>query len=199
MKMDTEKALENLRQLVQRMSPVGEAEWEALGSIWQPFEAGRKEVLTTAGEVERWLYFVVQGVQRVYYADDAGREATIVFMYPPSFGGVLDAFLLQKPAAYYFETLTPSVFLRTSYTQLNELMLQYPGIERMIRTGLTQTFSGILQRLAELQCFTAEEKFRSLLKRSPHVLQLIPHKYLANYLGMDATNFSKLLGTVRIG
>jgi hypothetical protein len=36
------------------------------------------------------------------------------------------------------------------------------------------------------------------LQRSPHILQLVPHKYLANYLGIDATNFSKLLNRVRI-
>jgi hypothetical protein len=36
------------------------------------------------------------------------------------------------------------------------------------------------------------------LQRSPHILNLVPHKYLASYLGMDATNFSKLLGSVKI-
>jgi len=60
------------------------------------------------------------------------------------------------------------------------------------------TFAGVLERQIELQCFSAEEKFKALLKRSPHVLNLIPHKYLASYLGIDATNFSKLLGTVRL-
>jgi hypothetical protein len=55
-----------------------------------------------------------------------------------------------------------------------------------------------LQRLAELQCFSSEEKFRSLLQRSPHILQLVPHKYLANYLGIDATNFSKFINRIRI-
>ena len=57
---------------------------------------------------------------------------------------------------------------------------------------------GVLERQIELQCFSAEEKFRSLLKRSPHVLQIIPHKYLASYLGIDATTFSKLMSSVRL-
>ncbi|MGZ3937906.1 MAG: hypothetical protein ACXVLT_04300 [Flavisolibacter sp.] len=41
----------------------------------------------------------------------------------------------------------------------------------------------VLEQVVELQCFTAEEKFRQLLKRSPHVLNPIPHKYLASYMG----------------
>ena len=198
MKMDTEKGLSLLQQVTKAIHPLNSEEWDSFSTIWQPLESKRKTVLTSIGETERYLYFVLEGVQRVYYTDDKDREATLVFMYPPSFGGVLDSFLLQNHSPYFFETLTPSLFLRTSYPQLNELMDRYPAIEKLIRKGLTNVIKGLLERQVELQCFSAEEKFRTLLKRSPHVLQLIPHKYLANYLGMDATNFSKLLGSVRI-
>ena len=198
MKMDTGKGLSQLQLVTSAIHPLNKEEWDSFSSIWQPLECKRKIVLTSIGETEKYLYFVVDGIQRVYYTDDKDREATLVFMYPPSFAGVLDSFLLQKQSAYFFETLTPSSFLRTSFLQLNGLMDQYPAIEKLIRKGLTNVIKGLLERQVELQCFTSEEKFRALLKRSPHVLQLIPHKYLANYLGMDATNFSKLLGSVRI-
>jgi hypothetical protein len=56
--------------------------------------------------------------------------------------------------------------------------------------------SGLEERLVEIQCFNSEDKLRSLLKRSPHILQLVPHKYLASYLGIDATNFSKLINKI---
>ena len=60
-------------------------EWEEFATIWKPFEARRKTLLTKAGETERYLYFVLEGVQRGFYAADDGREATIVFTYPVSF------------------------------------------------------------------------------------------------------------------
>jgi hypothetical protein len=77
-------------------------------------------------------------------------------------------------------------------------MQHHTGIEILIRQGLTIALSGVLERLVELQCFSSEEKFRTLLRRSPHILGLVPHKYLANYLGINATNFSKLINSVRI-
>jgi hypothetical protein len=77
-------------------------------------------------------------------------------------------------------------------------MVKSKAVESMINNGLMMAFSGVLERLVELQCFSSEEKFKKLLKRSPHVLQLVPHKYLANYLGIDPTNFSKLINHVRI-
>jgi CRP-like cAMP-binding protein len=137
-------------------------------------------------------------VQRIYHFDEQDREATILFTYAPSFGGVLDSLMLQQPSRYFYETLTPSTFLRAPYGELQKLMLSRPAVEIMIRQGLTMALSGVLERLVELQCFSSEEKFKKLLQRSPHILQLVPHKYLANYLGIDATNFSKLINKVRI-
>ncbi len=180
---------------IQTLTP--EAELDFL-QIWQPFEAKRKEILTFAGNTEMYLYFVVEGVQRIYYLDDLDREATLVFTYSPSFGGVLDSLLLQTKSAYYYETLTPSIFLRAPINQLLNVMQNHNSIEMMVRKGLTVAMAGLLGRLVELQCYSAELRFTELLKRSPHILQLVPHKYLANYLGMDATNFSKLINKVKI-
>ena len=130
--------------------------------------------------------------------EDNDKDATLVFTYAGSFSGVVDSFLLQQPSKYYLETLTSSSFIRTNFDQLNALMKKYHNVETFVRKSLAYTLAGVLERQIEMQCFTAEEKFKVLLRRSPHVLQMIPHKYLASYLGLDATTFSKLLGSVRI-
>lgn len=194
----SKSALDALRTTIEQVYPLPEEEMTALLAIWRPLEVKRKVVLVAQGDTSTFLYFVVKGLQRVYYLDDQGREATLVFTYAPSFGGVLDSFLLQQPSRYYYETLTPSTFLKISFAELDHLMGRYPTIERLIRLGTTATLSGLLERLVEIQAFSSEEKFRALLARSPHILQLVPHKYLANYLGIDATNFSKLVNKVRI-
>lgn len=191
-------SLIQLRNLVERVYPLPEPEWQAFAGIWQPFSAKRKEIITATGEREKYLYFVMEGLQRVYYLDEYDREATLVFTYAPSFGGVLDAMMLRQSSRYAYETLTPSVFLRTPYDEVERLMKENPAVETMIRKGLANVLSGLLERLVEIQCYSSEDKFKRLLQRSPHILQMIPHKYLASYLGIDATNFSKLINKVRI-
>lgn len=190
--------LQQLRELVSIVKPLTDEEWDAFSAIWQPYTAKRKEILTMAGEKERYIYFVTEGVQRVYYYDERDREATIVFSYAPSFGGVLDAFMLQQPASYFYETLTPSSFYRAGFQDFQSMLEKYHTLQKTITFSLSRTISGMLERMVELQCYSSEEKFKSLLQRSPHILQLVPHKYLANYLGMDPTNFSKLINKVRI-
>ena len=198
MRVALPSALSHLQTAVRQILALEGEVWDDFAAIWQPLEAKRKVILTAEGDTEKYVYFVLEGVQRAYAVSDDGRESTLVFTYPYSFSGVADSFLLQQPSRYFFETLTPSVFLRATFRHLDEVMLKHHTVERMLRLAVSHTLAGVLVRQIELQSFTAEQRFRALMKRSPHILQLVPHKYLASYLGMDATNFSKFLGNIRL-
>lgn len=188
----------NLKKVIDAIHPLKEDEWNDFTAIWQPVRHKRKTILTAAGETERHLYFVLEGVQRAFFVDDHHPETTVVFTYPYSFSGIADSFLTQRPSKYFLETLTASRMLRTTHQQVQQLMDRYHNFERWVRLSTSFAFMGVIERQIELTCYSAEEKFRTLLRRSPHVLQIIPHKYLASYLGIDPSTFSKLMASVRI-
>lgn len=196
--MQLDQSLQKLRAFTFAIQPLSDVEWSDFASIWSESEAKRKTILTAKGETEKMLYFITEGVQRAFYLTADDKEATLVFTYPFSFSGVADSFLTQTPSKYFFETLTQSEFLKTTHAQVAVLLDKYPNIERMISKATAFALKGALERQIELQTFSAEQKFTTLLSRSPQVLRLIPHKYLASYLGMDAATFSKLLSSVRV-
>jgi len=191
-------SFESLRQYVNSIHPFSDTEWDMFAALWKHRSAKRKEQLTVPGRAENRLYFVCGGIQRIYYCDDAGREATLVFTYAPSFGGVIDSLLTHTPSKYYYETLTASVFLEADFRQIENLARNVPSVDALIKKACYQTLAGVLERLVEVQCYPSEQRFRTLLERSPHILTLIPHKYIANYLGIDAGNFSKFINKIRI-
>ncbi len=192
-------SLRHLTSFINNIHPLPLAALTDFLAPWQECNFPRKTLLTRTGDREKYLYFVTEGIQRVFYRGDDEKEATIIFSYPYSFTGVADSFLSQRSSLFYFETLTKSSFLRVAHTEMAALTVRHHAVETLIRKAVSGALAGALERQIELQCFSAEQKFRILLKRSPHVLNLIPHKYLASYLGIDATTFSKLLGSVRIG
>ena len=187
-----------LQKTINNIHPLTEKDFEDFYALLKPFSAKRKEILTLAGAEEKYLYFIIEGLQRMYYLDEQNREATLLFTYSGNFGGVLDSMMNHKPSMFYYETLSPSTFLRASFQQVETLAQSNLEIELLIKKGLIGAFSGVLERLVEIQCFSSEEKFKQLLLRSPHILQIVPHKYLANYIGIDASNFSKLVNSVKI-
>ncbi|GAA4447382.1 Crp/Fnr family transcriptional regulator [Nibrella saemangeumensis] len=189
---------EALQKLVFKTYPLPDDEWQAFAACWHPVNYKRRTVITAAGEVERYLYFVLEGVQRAYYLGEGHKEVTLIFSYTGSFSGIADSFQLQRPSRYYLETLTASRFLRMTYSDFAQLIDKHPAISRWAHLATAQAMSGLMDRYIEIATYSAEEKFRVLLTRSPHVLQLIPHKYLASYLGLDPTTFSKLMASVKL-
>lgn len=186
-----------LKEQVFRVHPLDDDAFEALSKPWEEVLFGRKQLITRAGETEKYLYLVIEGIQRAYF-QHGDREPTLVFSFHPSFSGVIDSFFTQTPSKFQLETITQSKLIRIHYNDLNNLMQQYRSIESWVRIATTWVLAGTLERQVELMAYTAEEKFTALLKRSPHVLNLIPHKYLASYIGVDPATFSKLLGSVKL-
>jgi len=193
-----EESYRSFERTVNAFGILNSEELDQFYALFKPISYSRKSVLTEAGSTEKYLYFVLEGVQRVVFQDDLGHEATILFTYQGNFGGVLDSMLTGRKTKYTYETLTKSTLLRANIKEVRDLGKIYPAINQLLFEGLLFAFSGLLERLVEIQCYSAEEKFRILLIRSPHILQLVPHKYLANYIGIDATNFSKLLNSVKL-
>lgn len=192
--------MEPFKQLynhINSVSPIDDELWAKLSVCWHEVELGRKQVITHVDEVEKYLYFVVDGVQRAYI-ERGDKDATLVFGYTGSFSGIVDSFLLQQPSKYCLETITRSKLLRINYHDFNRLTEEFRSLETWTRTALTHTLAGTLERNIELLSYSAEERFTTMLRRSPQVLNLIPHKYLASYIGVDPTTFSKMLGKVKL-
>ena len=186
-----------LYQQIVDVHPVDEIAWQEMCVCWHEIELGRKQTITSIDAIEKYMYFVADGVQRAFIERN-GKEATLVFSYTHSFSGIIDSFLLQQPSRYCLETITRSKLLRIHFNDFSKLLNKHRCIETWARVALTQALAGTLQRNIELLSYTAEERFTTLLRRSPQVLNMLPHKYLASYIGVDPTTFSKLLGRVKL-
>lgn len=199
--MKANPIIEHLNLLKDHIQPIAvfsEEDWEEFFKLWKTVKIPKRRVLTRQGEIEPYLYFVIEGVQRIYHLSEEGKETTIIFSYPHSFSGVLDSALTNSSSEYYFETLSESILLKASASEFLELANKRPAISQFIRIALAHNIKGLLTRLVEIQSLKAEEKFRFFMARSPHMLHIVPHRYLANYLGIDPTNFSKFINKIII-
>ena len=137
------------------------------------------DLIVVPGQIQKELYFVKSGVQMSY------------FETPESFSS-------QTPSKYYLTCLEDSVMEYLSYEDMQLLLKKSHSFERLIRKMTEAVLAGLINRHIELHSQSMEERFLTFCKRSPHLLHLVPHKHLASYLGIDATNFSKLFNKVKI-
>lgn len=186
-----------MKDYFQKIHPVDDEILDEYLAAWTPVEFPRKSIITSAGETERYLYFVHEGIQKAYYIY-GDKIHVMAFTYPPSISGIPESFLTQTPSKYYLECLTDSRMQRISFRRHQELMRRFRPIETLFRKGTEKLLIGVLERHYELLAYDIETRFRSFTARSPHLLTMVPHKDLASYLRIDPTNFSKLLGRIKL-
>jgi CRP-like cAMP-binding protein len=174
-----------------------EADYRLLTAKLRTKHLAKGTPLVTPGQVQHEFYFVRSGVQMSFFEADHHPQV-IAFTYPPGVCAIPESFCAQTPSRYALTCLSESQLDYLTFGELQALLDQSHPIERLFRRMTEAVLAGVINRHLELHTLSMEERYKTFCRRSAHLLQLVPHKYIASYLGIDATNFSKLYNTVRI-
>lgn len=175
---------------------IGTADYELLTRNLKTKTFKKGDFITLAGQTQRELYLVKSGAQMSYF-DTENKTHVMAFTYPPNLCAIPESFQFQTPSKYFLTCLTDSELDYITFDELQKLFDQSQQIERLFRRMTEAVLAGMINRHIELHSMTIEERYKTFCQRSPHLLQLVPHKYIASYLGIDPTNFSKLFNTVK--
>jgi CRP-like cAMP-binding protein len=186
--------MNGLRKFLSSFHKIDRQVLENYVECWSEYAVKKKTVLTRPNETERYLYFIENGIQKSYYLNN-GKQHVMFFAYAPSLSGIVESFLTQTPSNYFIETITDSNFVRINYERHHELLQKHRELETLFRKITETMLAGVIEKQHELLAFSVEERFRSFVKRSPHLLNMVPQKDIASYLRIDSTNFSKLMNS----
>jgi CRP-like cAMP-binding protein len=193
--------LESCREAMQQHSffnqfhDISTADYKLLADQFRTKTFDKGEHITVPGQVQKELYFVRSGVQMSYFE---AREKThvIAFTYPPNLCAIPESFQFQAPSKYYLTCLTHSELDSIRFDALQQLFDRSQQLERLFRKMTEAVLAGIINRHIELHALSIEERYKIFCRRSPQLLQMVPHKYIASYLRIAPTNFSKLFNKV---
>lgn len=171
------------------------ADYELLTAQLKTRTFGKGDSVIVPGQVQKELYFVKSGVQMSSF-DANDKTHVIAFTYFPDLCAIPESFSFQTPAKYAITCLTGSEMDYLTIEDLLHAFDQSRQLERLFRKMTESVLAGMIHRHIELHSLTMEERYKAFCRRSPHLLRLVPHKYIASYLGIDPTNFSKLFNNV---
>ncbi len=177
-------------------SDISVKHYELLIQMLQTKAFKKNHLLLHPGQVQRELYLVKSGIQMSYFEAEE-KSHVIAFTYPPNFCAVPESFSFQKPSTCSLTCLTDTELDCISYQELQKLFNASQEIERLFRRMMEAVLAGMINRHIELHSLSIKQRFTSFCQRSPQLLHQVPHKYIASYLGIDQTNFSKLFNNVK--
>lgn len=182
---------ERLVSHINRLHPMTEEMTLTLRSLVKMTNYKAGEKILREGEVCNKAYFVVKGLIRSYYMSE-DRDITSRFMEEENFITSWPSYFLQKPSIEFIVAMEDSVLLCIEYNSIQKLYNEYPEFNIIGRKLTEYAFYLSEQRTQMLRKHTAEEKYRFFLDNHPTLLQRVPLKYIATYLGMNEETLSRV-------
>ena len=183
--------MKKIREYFERTTMLSDADWEIFSCRLVRREYGGRTLVLKAGEREDYLSFVESGVLRCYVPKEE-NDITFSFAFPGAFMSAYDSFLTRVPSAYHVETLTAATLWRISYDQLQEIYKKTAAGNVIGRVAAEALFLRKSKRELSLLGESARERYLRLLTEQPEMLQQIPLKYLASYIGITPQALSRI-------
>lgn len=143
------------------------------------------------GKTSKHLAFITRGLFQYFYLKD-GKEITTYVSGENTFLASVSSFYKQQPGKEYVRALVDSEIWQVHYDDLAKLKSGSDAFKSFYIAALEQVLAGIDESRSKLIILTAEERYASLMKEEPALLQQIPLQYLASILGVTPRHLSRI-------
>lgn len=152
----------------------------------------KRELLLQEGDVAKEVAFVLSGCLRSYSVDDNGFEH--ILQFAPTGWWITDmySFISQKKAYLNVEVINDgTVALLSRKDQLN-LFDEIPALERYFRIITENALVSSRQRLIDNLSLPARQRYENFCLTYPSLINDIPQKLIASYIGVTPEFLSKM-------
>ena len=156
----------------------------------KPFKA--KTILLSAGEVATCTYFVNSGILRSFNINDNIIEHVLHFACEGWWIGDMYSYISGKPGNLFLEVLDDAEVVIITKENQQQLYQEIPKLERFFRILAENSLVAHQERLIDNLSLTAEERFEKFCSKYPTLIQKVPQKHIASYIGITPEFFSKM-------
>ena len=103
------------------------------------------------------------------------------------------SFITQQPGTLSIDAIEDSDVLLLPKKELDKLYLEIPSFERFFRILAENALVTFQQRLIDNLSLTANERYNNFCKRYPLLIEQLPQKQVASYIGVTPEFLSKML------
>ncbi|MCI4671619.1 MAG: Crp/Fnr family transcriptional regulator [Bacteroidia bacterium] len=165
---------------------------ERITSIATEIKFPKRSKVREESYVWKELYFIQKGCVRHYFVKPDGEELTCDFSMEGQFFTDFISLNQQTPSRYNYLCMEDCHCLSIPYGRLLAAYKDFPELETFGRLMAEQTANRISEMAHGLLTLKSEDRYRKLLEERPELLQRVPQKYIANFLGIKAESLSRI-------
>ncbi len=181
-----------MSEYLRKIAPLGDSSWETLQSALVRRTLAKNEHFNVVGRVADTIGFLQEGCVRAYYTTEDGKEYNKHLFVAPAVIGDYASLLTGEPVAIPQQALTRCTVLTADFRALDRLTDTHPDLERFARRFAELAYIIKEKRELELVTLHADERYELMLERLPGIEQYITQYHIASYLGISATQLSRI-------
>lgn len=184
--------MNNFKTFLSQIVPISNDEFELTFQSFQNVILQKGDYFVNEGKVCRQIAFVNRGVLRVFYLNEKAEDTTSCFCSENSLCTSYKSFILQSPSELSIQAMEECELFVIDYHQLQNLYKTSMVWQSVGRIVAEREFIAMEKYASMLNNETAKEKYLSLLKEQPIVLQKASVKDIASYLGVTSRTLSRI-------
>lgn len=163
-----------------------------IGQVFVPGELKKGEYFIKKGQYAKEIAFLETGIVRAYYINAEGKEYNKTFFSAPSIIGSYASLISKQKNAVAQQALTDCKMWKASFRTIEELSEGNYEIERLRRTISESFFLSNEKKEIEMALLDADKRYLILREEYPGIELQIPQYHIAAYLGISATQLSRI-------
>ena len=189
--------MESLINSLHSIHPLSDALRDHLYVILRRQEFSKKELLLRNGNTSKQILFIESGLVRCYYIRE-GEEISAWFMKEDNVIISVESFFRQQPSHENIQAIEDTVVYSISYQQLQDIYRKYFEFNFVGRVITENYYTLSERRLYSIRLQTAEARYNYMLTHHSDLVNRLPVKYLASYLGITRETLSRIRHQKRI-
>lgn len=143
------------------------------------------------GQIISSLFIIEKGLVRSFYIKD-GKEINDWFVFENTPLGATMPLFFNRPLLQNIQFLETSTIYYISNIDLNTCYNKYNQMNTIGRRMTEELYRVTEERIWSLQTESAEQRYQSLLKSEPQILQRVSLGHIASYLGITQETLSRI-------
>lgn len=147
------------------------------------------DTLQKAGSNEGRLYYVEQGLLRIFYEKNR-KDITQSFFIEQMFYFPVENIYFDSATPIQLEALEDCVVWEADFREVERVVNEHQELERLMRLLLVSAIQTLREQLYAIKFQSAQERYELLLKKYPQILLHAPLGHIASLLGITQQTLS---------
>jgi CRP-like cAMP-binding protein len=184
--------MNELKDYFNAVSTLTESTWYRISPLFKEERLLKNEYFAKENKTARQIAFLKTGVVRAFFINQEGKDYNKQFFVGQSIIGAYTSLLTGNVNLIAQQALTDCVIYSCDYASLTKLYDECPDLERFARKIAEHYFLEKEKKEIEIVLLDASQRYVLFKKEFPTLEQLISQFHIASYLGISATQLSRI-------